>query len=230
MVRRAAGQQEAYDNLFEWLLESEAQKAYEEYVERKQREYGILAEKKKVKRVKPDNRERVVGVSGVEYWKPKVKTQVYPEAKYKPILSNEELRKAKLNQVFPDKEVFFLLINKNLEKYGITNGEVYIKGQVIKKLVSRYRANSANVLSGLRADLHNIILVIREKNHTTQEPVLTCYTYKPERTGPSRYGKIIIALDGEHANCVTTFYNFENHEEANRLKRLTSEKGVEFPE
>ncbi len=230
MVRMAAGQQEAYDNLFEWLLESEAQEAYEEYVERKQREYGILAEKKKVKRVKPDNRERVVGVSGVEYWKPKVKTQVYPEAKYKPILSNEELRKAKLNQVFPDKEVFFLLINKNLEKYGITNGEVYIKGQVIKKLVSRYRANSANVLSGLRADLHNIILVIREKNHTTQEPVLTCYTYKPERTGPSRYGKIIIALDGEHANCVTTFYNFENHEEANRLKRLTSEKGVEFPE
>ena len=230
MIRSAARQQETYDNFIEWLLESEAQEAYEEYVERKQREYGILAEKKKVKRVKPDNRERVVGVSGVEYWKPKVKTQVYPEAKYKPILSNEELRKAKLNQVFPDKEVFFLLINKNLEKYGITNGEVYIKGQVIKKLVSRYRANSANVLSGLRADLHNIILVIREKNHTTQEPVLTCYTYKPERTGPSRYGKIIIALDGEHANCVTTFYNFENHEEANRLKRLTSEKGVEFPE
>ena len=230
MVRSVAGEQEAFDNFIEWLLESEAQEAYEEYVERKQREYGILAEKKKVKRVKPDNRERVVGVSGVEYWKPKVKTQVYPEAKYKPILSNEELRKAKLNQVFPDKEVFFLLINKNLEKYGITNGEVYIKGQVIKKLVSRYRANSANVLSGLRADLHNIILATREKNHTTQEPVLTCYTYNPERTGPSRYGKIIIALDGEHANCVTTFYNFENHEEANRLKRLTSEKGVEFPE
>ena len=47
MIRSVAGQQEAYDNLFEWLLESEAQKAYEEYVERKQREYGILAEKKK---------------------------------------------------------------------------------------------------------------------------------------------------------------------------------------
>ena len=47
MVRSVAGQQEAYDNFIEWLLESEAQEAYEEYVERKQREYGILAEKKK---------------------------------------------------------------------------------------------------------------------------------------------------------------------------------------
>ncbi len=228
MVRSVAGQQEAYDNFIEWLLESEAQEAYEEYVGRKQREYGILAEKKKVKRVKPDNRERVVGVSGVEYWKPKVKTQVYPEAKYKPILSNEELRKAKLNQVFPDKEVFFLLINKNLEKYGITNGEVYIKGQVIKKLVSRYRANSANVLSGLRADLHNIILATREKNHTTQEPVLTCYTYNPERTGPSRYGKIIIALDGEHANCVTTYFRLKTQGETNALMSLAAKMGVYF--
>lgn len=135
-----------------------------------------------------------------------------------------------MNQVFPDNEVFFLLFNKDLERYGITNGEVYIKGQVIRKLVSRYRANSANVLSGLRADLHNIILATREKNHTTQEPVLTCYTYNSERTGPSRYGKIIIALGGKHSNCVTTFYDFENQEEVNRLKRLTSEKGVEFPE
>ena len=47
MVRSVAGQQESYDNFIEWLLESEAQEAYEEYVERKQREYGILAEKKK---------------------------------------------------------------------------------------------------------------------------------------------------------------------------------------
>ena len=47
MIRSVAGQQEAYDNFIEWLLESEAQEAYEEYVERKQREYGILAEKKK---------------------------------------------------------------------------------------------------------------------------------------------------------------------------------------
>ena len=47
MRRSAVGQQEAYDNFIEWLLESEAQEAYEEYVERKQREYGILAEKKK---------------------------------------------------------------------------------------------------------------------------------------------------------------------------------------
>ena len=46
MVRSVAGQQEAYDNLFEWLLESEAQEAYEEYVERKQREY--LTESKKI--------------------------------------------------------------------------------------------------------------------------------------------------------------------------------------
>ena len=47
MIRSVAGQQEAYDNFIEWLLESEAQEAYEEYVGRKQREYGILAEKKK---------------------------------------------------------------------------------------------------------------------------------------------------------------------------------------
>ena len=47
MIRSAARQQETYDNFIEWLLESEAQEAYEEYVERKQREYGILAEKKK---------------------------------------------------------------------------------------------------------------------------------------------------------------------------------------
>ena len=58
MVRIAAGEQEAYDNFIEWLLESEAQEAYEEYVERKQREYGILAEKKKARRIKPDNRVR----------------------------------------------------------------------------------------------------------------------------------------------------------------------------
>ena len=145
MRRRAAGQQEAYDNFIEWLLESEAQEAYEEYVERKQREYGILAEKKKVKRVKPDNRERVVGVSGVEYWKPKVKTQVYPEAKGNPILSNREVRGSILNKVFPDDEVFFLLFNKDLEKYGITNGEVYIKGQIIKKLIN-YRRELIRVM------------------------------------------------------------------------------------
>ena len=229
MIRCAAGEQEAFDNFNEWLLESEAQEAYEEYVGRKQREYGILAEKKKIKRIKPDNRERVIGKSGVEYWKPKVKTQVYPEAKYEPALSNRELRRAKLNQVFPDKEVFFLLSNKELEKYGITNGEVYIKGQVIRKLVSRYRANSANVLSGLRADLHNIILATREKNHTTQEHVLTCYTYNPERTGPSRYGKIIIALDGEHANCVTTCYKFRTEEELRKFKEWNSNNSTKFP-
>ncbi len=49
MIRCAAGEQESYDNFIEWLLESEAQKAYEEYVERKQRECGVLAEKKKAK-------------------------------------------------------------------------------------------------------------------------------------------------------------------------------------
>lgn len=64
MIRSVAGQQEAYDNFIEWLLESEAQKAYEEYVGRKQREYGVLAEKKKAKerllerrRLTPQERE-----------------------------------------------------------------------------------------------------------------------------------------------------------------------------
>ena len=64
MRRSVAGQQEAYDNFIEWLLESEAQEAYEEYVGRKQREYGILAEKKKARerllerrRLTPQERE-----------------------------------------------------------------------------------------------------------------------------------------------------------------------------
>ena len=46
MRRRVAGQQEAYDNFIEWLLESEAQEAYEEYVKREQREY--LTESNKI--------------------------------------------------------------------------------------------------------------------------------------------------------------------------------------
>ena len=46
MIRSVAGQQEAYDNFIEWLLESEAQEAYEEYVGRKQRE--CLTESKKI--------------------------------------------------------------------------------------------------------------------------------------------------------------------------------------
>lgn len=228
MVRIEAGEQEAFDNFNEWLLESEAQKAFEEYVGRMQREYGILAEKKKIKRIKPDNRERVVGVSGVEYWKPKVKTQVYPEAKGNPILSNREVRGSILNKVFPDDEVFFLLFNKDLEKYGITNGEVYIKGQIIKKLINYRRVNSSNVLQTLRDKLHNIVYVKGSENHQDGGAVLDCIIFDDNDTSPRRYKKIVISLEGNHRNCITTYYEYRTENAVNALEKEMRDAGVKF--
>ena len=54
MRRSVAGQQEAYDNFIEWLLESEAQEAYEEYVGKKKKARERLLERR---RLTPQERE-----------------------------------------------------------------------------------------------------------------------------------------------------------------------------
>lgn len=87
-----------------------------------------------------------------------------------------------------------------LEQYGLKGGEVYIDANGIYKLL-KHRFNKASVINKLKNLLNSIQNAWNEPNHTNG--VLTV-TANAHLNGKWR---IVIDIEGEYANQITTIFN-----------------------